>query len=72
MIDMTALINKRKMRDDENFRLTKNNLMIDMTALIIKRRMRDDDKRMMGDDKNFKFTRKKVDDNIDYRKKDER
>ena len=42
MIEMTALIIKRKMRDDENFKLTKNNLMIDMTALIIKRKMRDD------------------------------
>ena len=54
------------------FNLEVVTIMIEMTALIIKRRMRDDDKRMMGDDKNFKLTRKKVDDNIDYRKKDER
>ena len=32
MIDMTALIFKRNMRDDENFKLTKKNLMIDMIA----------------------------------------
>ena len=40
------------MRDDENFRLTKKNLMIEMKALI--------NKRMMGDDKNFKLTKKKL------------